>query len=201
MGGSSSKGSKKALGLTRPDSTQGGYEVDVLGATESKRRGRPVNATDSKPRPRKCKCCKQPFKPSKRGAVYCSAACRKRAWARTNAKKRARQPRADEGLEIAMCAHCQRPYWRAVNRQQQQYCKPGCRTLAARARRAAGEVALAGLLNMSIEKARDCSESWGMIKLARLLAENGLVYDAASRSWAAAVDVDVIKQPQRQRVK
>lgn len=200
MGGSSSKGAKKTLGLTRPDSTQGGYEVSAPSATDTKRRGRPVNATDSKPRRRKCKCCKQPFTPSKRGALYCSAACRKRAWARSNAKKRARQPRADEGLEIAMCAHCQRPYWREAGKAQQLYCKPGCRTLAARARRAAAEIALAGLLNMSIEKARDCSESWGMIKLARLLAENGLVYDAASRAWVYAVTVE-IRQLQRQRVK
>jgi len=96
---------------------------------------------------------------------------------------------------IGACLHCGHDI-PSHKRKSAKYCKPGCRSLSYRARRAALITTWSTFANVGIDVAHDIVEKVGMTHTRNVLSSAGYTYNYGVRSWQqAAVKVRGIQYP------
>ncbi|GEM_PF-4779287 len=187
---------KKALGLSPAIEMA---KSGVSGSPMSKDNGRSIkrvhanrkNADAALLRPHKCPTCGTRFRPARRGTIYCSEACCRRAWRAKQKKhkpKTALDPAANPQLEPVTCLYCGKNFWAHAGKGA-KYCKSGCRTMATRVRRVATINAFSQHSGKSMNEALDFAELPGGVKaMQAFLLKKGLVYQAVQRLW----DLDIV---------
>jgi hypothetical protein len=119
--------------------------------------------------------------PSRESHIYCTANCRKRAWAHKH------QQREDVPIEDAICWHCHCGFFRRLGGRQ-VYCSASCRTLASRAKREATIAAFVEYSMKSLREAADYAENRaGYAAMQAILKKRGLKYMPHRRQWVADV--------------
>ena len=137
----------------------------------------------------KCQHCHKAFLPVRSGMKYCCTACRQAAYrARQRATQKPKKPtrptrlaRPALPLVVGTCLYCGGQFW-AENRRQ-RFCRTSCRSLYARAARAALPDALTAFYGIPTHKAEDMIDALGMKRVRVMIEQAGYVYHHPTRHW------------------